>query len=214
WSSNAGPNQNVLYGAIGINCGIYCTFLYLDQQKQQGYVTNYAKFVNNFTLNLTRFKEGYYWTALTSCFSHVNFMHLLSNMVSLYFMGGLLVNASVINPARFITIIVGSGLAGSLGYLVNRAQKPTNRWGIDQQRALGFSGCVMGIGTVAACMFPKTKFLIYGIVPMPLWALMGGYFLYDGYYVSSDQSRTAHAGHLGGLVFGLGYYLLVLRSGR
>jgi membrane associated rhomboid family serine protease len=41
-----------------------------------------------------------------------------------------------------------------------------------------------------------------------------GYAAYDGYYLNSENSRIGHAGHLGGLAFGIGYYLLRLRGLR
>lgn len=70
----------------------------------------------------------------------------------------------------------------------------------------------MGLTSVAACLAPHAKFQIYGIIPVPLWGLCAAYGLYDGYYLNDNNSRIGHAGHLGGLAFGLAYYLLVLRG--
>lgn len=84
----------------------------------------------------------------------------------------------------------------------------------DHNRGLGFSGAVMGISSVAACMAPTSKVLIYGIVPLPLWAMVAGYAVYDGYYLNSADTRVGHAGHLGGLAFGMVYYLARLRGFR
>jgi membrane associated rhomboid family serine protease len=55
---------------------------------------------------------------------------------------------------------------------------------------------------------------IYGIIPLPLWATVAGYAVYDGYYLNDNNSRIGHAGHLGGLAFGIAYYLLRLRGLR
>jgi membrane associated rhomboid family serine protease len=43
---------------------------------------------------------------------------------------------------------------------------------------------------------------------------MAGYAIYDGYYLSSQTTSVAHAGHLGGTVFGILYYLAKLRGLR
>jgi membrane associated rhomboid family serine protease len=47
-----------------------------------------------------------------------------------------------------------------------------------------------------------------------LWATVAGYAVYDGYYLNDNKSRVGHAGHLGGLAFGIAYYLLRLRGLR
>jgi membrane associated rhomboid family serine protease len=86
--------------------------------------------------------------------------------------------------------------------------------GVDYQRGLGFSGALMGITSVAACLAPRAQVQLYGIIPMPLWGIVLGYAAYDGYYLNNANSRIGHAGHLGGLAFGIGYYLLRLRGLR
>ena len=73
-------------------------------------------------------------------------------------------------------------------------------------RGLGFSGAVMGVGSLAACLFPHQKLLLYGVVPVPFWLLIGGYFVYDGYFLGSQNTGVAHGGHLGGLVTGLLFF--------
>ena len=57
-------------------------------------------------------------------------------------------------------------------------------------------------------------FHIYGIIPVPLWALMTGYAIYDGYYLSDSRSKIGHGGHLGGIAFGVVYYFAKLRGLR
>lgn len=68
------------------------------------------------------------------------------------------------------------------------------------------------LGTVAAFLYPRVTLLIWGIVPVPLGILMAGYAIYDGYYLSNPRSSVGHAGHLGGTVFGVVYYLAKLRG--
>ncbi len=80
-------------------------------------------------------------------------------------------------------------------------------------------------------MAPRATFLLFGIVPMPAWAFVGGVFLFDSYSAMSEMvrnlstallnSRLIHrylqrkgtdtAGHVGGLLAGIGYYLLRAR---
>jgi membrane associated rhomboid family serine protease len=201
---------------MGTNIAVFGYAYYLKEQARQGYQGPFEKFMEKMTLNLTAFQHGNYLSALTSVFTHVDIGHIFSNMFTVYFMGSFLASAPVITPFRYLTIALGSGLAGSAGYLFNRyyqlqAQGPR---AADYTYGLGFSGAVMGISSVAACLAPHSRVLIYGIVPMPLWALVTGYAFYDGYFVNNPNSRIGHAGHLGGLAFGLVYYLARLRGLR
>jgi rhomboid-like protein len=53
-------------------------------------------------------------------------------------------------------------------------------------------------------IFPKTTFLLFFVLPMPAWALIGGMFAYDAYSaVTNPGSGTDSAGHVGGIVAGL-----------
>lgn len=216
YQSQVSMNEAVLYGLMGTNIAVFGYAYYLKEQARQGFPAPFVNFMNRMSLNLTTFQQGNYFSMITAIFTHVDIGHIFSNMFTVYFLGSFLASAPIITPFRYLTIALGSGLAGSVGYLFNRyyqlqAQGPGAR---DYTRGIGFSGAVMGISSVAACLAPHSKVLIYGIVPMPLWALVTGYAFYDGYYVNSTNSRVGHAGHLGGLAFGLVYYFARLRGLR
>ncbi|KAF2252596.1 rhomboid-domain-containing protein [Trematosphaeria pertusa] len=204
-------NNRLLWSFIALNCGVFGYAQYLKAQAVQGYQQPLIKFMQNFTLNLDGvLKEGRWWTMITSVFTHLSPMHLLANMLSIYYIGGMLASTPGFGPGRFIALVLGSGLSGSLGYLWLRARNAQGR--PDFMRGLGFSGAVMGVGAVTAFMYPRTQMMIYGIVPVPLWALMAGYAVYDGYYLNDERSRVGHAGHIGGLAFGVLYYFARMRG--
>lgn len=166
------------------------------------------------TVNLTDvLKNEKYHTLLTAAFTHTNLFHLAGNMFTAYYLGTMLCYSRLINPARLLTIALGAGVAGNVGFIYQRYLAMDGS-GIDNYRGLGFSGALMGITSVAACLAPTAKVAIYGIVPVPLWGLVVGYGFYDGYYANDPNSRVGHAGHLGGLAFGIAYYLLRLRGLR
>jgi membrane associated rhomboid family serine protease len=207
-------NMYIIYGLIGINSAVFAYWQYAKTAAQQGYADNWKWMYKNFTLRLSDvLRENRYWTTMTSVFSHQSFWHLLGNLLSFYYMGRLVAMTPGIGPARFLTLILGSGFAGSVGYLFDRYQRTAATRHVDYMSGLGFSGAVMGVGTAAAMMYPTTTFMIYGIIPAPLWAIMGGYLVYDGFYLNSESGRTAHAGHLGGTAFGVLYYFLSIRRG-
>jgi membrane associated rhomboid family serine protease len=207
-------NMNILYGLMGLNVAIFGYAMYVKQQAMSGFQGPYIKFMRNMSMNLTDVLHNHaYYQLLTSAFTHVEIWHLAGNMLTAYYLGSFLCYAPIITPIRFLQIAIGSGVAGSAGFLWQRYLQ-TGGKGVDYSRGLGFSGALMGITSVAACLAPTAKVYIYGIIPLPLWATVAGYAAYDGYYLNSTNSRVAHSGHLGGLAFGIAYYLLKLRGLR
>jgi membrane associated rhomboid family serine protease len=212
--SQEASNTRVLYSLIGINVAVFGYAMYTKAQAQSGFSKPYITFMRNMSCNLTEvLQNGRWWTMLTSTFTHVEIWHLAGNMFTAYFLGTFLCASPIITPVRFLTIALGAGFTGSVGYVYQR-YLVTHGQGKDYKRGLGFSGALMGITSVAACLNPTSKVLIYGIVPMPLWGLVLGYAFYDGYYLNDGNSRIGHAGHLGGLAFGIAYYVLKLRGLR
>ncbi len=53
--------------------------------------------------------------------------------------------------------------------------------------AHGASGAIYSVISFFACMSPNATFLLFGIVPMPAWAMVTGIFLYDGYSAVNHQ---------------------------
>lgn len=126
---------------------------------------------------------------------------------------------------HILAIALGSAVAGSGGFLLNQKAKIINsaatrirnfgnmRSSPQYASAIGASGAVMGVSAVATCLLPTMPISIFLIpISIPLWLVTAGYALFDGYYLDSQTSRTAHAGHLGGLAFGALYYAAYLRK--
>ncbi|KAF1956617.1 rhomboid-domain-containing protein [Byssothecium circinans] len=219
-------NTNIIYGLIAANSAVFAYAQYAKAQAQQGFPASLVQFYQNFTINYDGvLREGRWWTMITSVFAHTDLMHLLGNMLSIYYLGGLVAQTPGMTPVRLLALVFGSGLSGSVGYLYIRHRKMQESQAVtvnrgegggsrDFARGLGFSGSVMGVGAVAAILYPRTQILLYGIVPMPLWALISGYAVFDGYYLNNPNSRIGHAGHIGGLAFGLVYFFARMRGLR
>ncbi|KAF2661612.1 hypothetical protein K491DRAFT_687384 [Lophiostoma macrostomum CBS 122681] len=203
----------LLYGFLAVNTGVFAYAMYVQEQARQGNVKPLIDYSKNFTLNYNGVvDDGRWWTMLTYSISHMGLAHFAGNMLSFYFLGEFIVSTPGIGPGKFVTLILGSALAGSVLGLVQRRETIKATGGRDMKRGLGFSGSVMGVSAVAACLYPRSKVALYGIVPIPLWGLVAGYFLYDGWFYNDKNASTGHAGHIGGLAFGLVYYLAALRG--
>mmetsp|Transcript_28123 Transcript_28123/g.39555 ORF Transcript_28123/g.39555 Transcript_28123/m.39555 type:complete len:351 (-) Transcript_28123:32-1084(-) len=147
-----------------------------------------------------------YPALLLSAISHVSLTHLAVNMLTWLNMGPQLRRDLVLNGGWPLwPLVLGSALSGSLLYLLF-----TKDGG-----CLGLSGVTLAFLAVTARMYPNRDFTIGRIFPVrvPAEIALGVFFLWSllgSLAPASGGGRTsvAHAAHLGGILFGTGYYEL------
>ena len=128
------------------------------------------------------------WTILTSMFTHMDFMHLLANMITLYFYGSFL--NRITGTRTFLWIYFGGGLLSALAVLLLSGPMSFTK---------GASGAVFALGGALAVLVPMLKVFIFPIpVPMPLWVA-----ILIGFLLLAFIPDVSWQGHLGGLLFGL-----------
>jgi membrane associated rhomboid family serine protease len=131
---------------------------------------------------------GQPWTLVTSMFIHVNFWHILANMITLYFFGSYL--NRLLGTWRFLIVYFAGGIAGGIFFLLLP---------LSELPAAGASGAIFALGGVLAVMRPRLRVLVFPIpVPLPLWIAVLGIFA-----IFSFLPNVAWQAHLGGLVLGL-----------
>jgi membrane associated rhomboid family serine protease len=124
-----------------------------------------------------------YWRLLTGGFLHDGVIHILFNMIFLYFMGPMLEPA--IGRVNFIAVYLAALLAGSFGALLFTPDTPT----------VGASGALFGIfGALLVVAHDR------GI---PIWQSGLGLTLVINLVFTVSVSNISIGGHLGGLVAGL-----------
>ncbi|KFF05117.1 rhomboid family protein [Flavobacterium reichenbachii] len=136
-----------------------------------------------------------YYRLITSGFLHVDWMHLIFNMISLYAFSELLeVNAGIIN---FLIIYFCSLIAGDLfALLLHKNHGDYN--------SVGASGAVCGVIFASIALFPGLGigfFILPISIPSWLYALL--YIIYSIYGVKSNRDNIGHEAHLGGAVIGM-----------
>jgi membrane associated rhomboid family serine protease len=151
-------------------------------------------------------KQGQLWRLLTCAFCHERLTpwHILFNMVLLCWFGSRL--ERMYGSREFLLFYLAAAVCSSLAYvalaLYTRSDAP----------AIGASGAVMGVMMLYVIYYPFETFSVFWLIPVPLWVLLGFYVVYDVHPVllalAGDRFFTgvAHAGHLGGLLFGLLYW--------
>ena len=134
------------------------------------------------------------WTLLTYMFLHGSVMHLLFNMIGLYFFGPRLEER--LGESHFVRLYLISGLVGALLSFVFTPYA----------RIVGASGAIFGVMLGFAWYWPRERIYIWGVLPVEarlLVIITTALALFGGF--GGGASGTAHFAHLGGYLGGLLY---------
>jgi membrane associated rhomboid family serine protease len=141
---------------------------------------------------VVREREWSRW--LTAGFVHVGAMHLLFNMITLFYFGPYIETA--LGSGRFLAVYLGSELAANALTYWRHRENPA-------YSAVGASGAISGV-LFSFCLFQPFAMLgIMFIVPMPAIVFAVLYVVLSIYASKRELGRVAHEAHLGGAVGGL-----------
>jgi membrane associated rhomboid family serine protease len=155
-------------------------------------------------------EKFYIWQLFTYMFLHGGFLHIFLNMYALLIFGIPVEQAWGGRKFLFYYIFTGIG-AGITILVINTVLGGVNYI----TPTIGASGAVFGLLLAFGMLFPDAEILIFFIIPMRakfLVLLYGGIELYS-LIASSGQSPISHAGHLGGIIFGLVFFLILRKRG-
>jgi membrane associated rhomboid family serine protease len=144
----------------------------------------------------------YLWQFVTTMFLHGDPIHLLFNMLGLYFFGRDL--EGIWGRRKFLYFYFGAGILASLFvYVLNiHALIPT----------IGASGAVLALLGAYAALYPNREVILY-MFPVKVKWIAVGYFVLSIYnMLMSTGTGVSHAAHLAGIVIGVGYIKLKWRA--
>jgi membrane associated rhomboid family serine protease len=164
----------------------------------------------NMVLSARRFRRRR-WTIVTHFFTHLDALHLVVNMLSIYSFGG--VACQMLGNARFAILYTTSGLVGGLSQLafnraIPRSSFPAARVVRPDDAAVGASAAIAGIVCYYATRVPAGEITLF-VLPVPNVAFVS-LFITGSLYLAlygTERSNFAHAGHLGGATVGIAYAL-------
>ncbi|MER5469465.1 rhomboid family intramembrane serine protease [Streptomyces sp. NPDC002935] len=165
---------------IGLNLAIYLVQISVGDS-----------FTDRFTLfgrawlsgDIQGVAEGQWYRMLTAMFLHGSVMHIIFNMVSLWWIGGPL--EAALGRARFIALYFISGLAGSaLSYLLAAPNQPS----------LGASGAIFGLFGATAVLMRRLNYDMRPVIALLVINLI---------FTFSPGFNIAWQAHVGGLVAGV-----------
>ncbi|MTG98572.1 MULTISPECIES: rhomboid family intramembrane serine protease [Myroides] len=159
---------------------------------------NDFNFFYKYCFDIDAVRAGEKQRILTSGFLHVDWMHFIFNMMTLYFFGDYLMqNVGVV---FFILIYFVSMIVGNL----ITYQMYQHKAGY---RAVGASGAIMGVLYASIMINPDMMLGIFFIIPIPSYLFAILYLLYSVYGMRQQNDNIGHSAHIGGAIAGL---LLIL----
>lgn len=149
----------------------------------------------------------YIWQLFTYMFLHEGFMHILFNMLMLWWVGVQVEQAW--GTRRFLIYYFVCGLGGAAAHLLL-----SGFFGMGGGPMLGASGAIFGVLVAFGVMFPDMRLFIIPIpIPIKAKVLVPILIAVEIYSTYNGNDNVAHLAHLGGAVTGM-IYLLILSGGR
>lgn len=161
-------------------------------------------FISSFLFDLFALRTDFWgaithpWAFFTSIFAHFTIMHLLVNMLFLYFSGRMF--EQIFDQKRLLYTYLIGGVVGSIFEILAHAFFP-----IFQNQSItivGASGSVMAIFVALAFHKPNLEVFLFGLFRIRLIFLALFFVLYDFLSLGINDG-TAHFAHLGGAFLGM-----------
>lgn len=192
---------------IVLNLGVFVFTIFVGvAAKLSGYTTNdflqYFYLPSDIGTLLIR-----PWTVLTNIFFHGGFLHILGNLLLLYFLGGVL--EDFLAPKHIWKIFLFGGLAGGLLFVVSYNVFPIFNDEVSYSKLLGASGGVTAIIVATGMHVPYYNIRPFGLFSVQMrWVAL--FFVFRDLYMFPVSDNTGGLfAHMGGAVFGLLYILHV-----
>jgi membrane associated rhomboid family serine protease len=185
----SGTGITVTKALLGLNILVYL----LEVSQSPGGFTIGGEFLARWGLYGPEVANGEWWRLVTAAFMHASPIHILFNMLMLWWFGQAL--EAALGPGRFLGIYLVAALAGSAGALLVRPETFT----------VGASGAVFGI-LGAGLILERRQIMVFGGSALGVVALN----LVFTFLISS----ISWGGHVGGLVGGMLAVLVLSGFGR
>ncbi len=144
------------------------------------------------------------WTLLTHIFAHEEILHILFNMLFLYWFGRLI--DEYLGNRRLVGLYIIGGIAGGLFYLVMYNLVPYFQNQIGSTQMLGASAAALSVAVGAATLLPNYTFhlLFFGAVRIKYIVL--------SFAQTVGPNAGGNIAHLGGAFMGF-FYVKLLQNG-
>jgi len=154
---------------------------------------NDTLFFRKYEFHIGSIRAGEQYRMFTSAFLHSDVMHLIFNMLTLYFFAPVV--ETYMGILGFVAVYFVSLVAGSLLTLYFHRN---DYW----YRAIGASGAVTGVLYSAILFMPDRNLYLFFALPIPSYVFGIGYLLYSIYGMKAKNDNIGHVAHFGGAIGG------------
>jgi len=150
------------------------------------------------------------WTVITYMFLHQGFIHILFNLLWLFWLGKIFLE--YLTGKQLLSVYLLGGFSGAVLYILAFNVFPVFDETISVSIALGASAAVLAIVVATAVYVPNyTVYLLFlGLVKLKYIALVS--FVLDFIFLM-DGNAGGHIAHIGGAIFGY-FYSTQLKGGN
>ncbi|MCF6142379.1 rhomboid family intramembrane serine protease [Flavobacterium sp. K77] len=160
---------------------------------------NDLSFFRKYEFHIGSIKAGEQIRMISSGFLHVDMLHLIFNMMTLWFFAPVVLG--YLGNFSFVLIYLGSLIFGNLLSLMFHKNDYS-------YRAVGASGAVTGVLYSAILLQPDMMLGLFFIIPIPAYLFGILYLLYSIYGMRAKNDNIGHTAHFGGAIGGYAITLL------
>jgi membrane associated rhomboid family serine protease len=175
-------------------------YLFLQVARDSGEILLYLGLVPALIV-----KERFIWQFLSYMFVHVGFMHILFNMLFLWWFGCDIERS--FGKKHFLRFYLLCGLGGGLFAFLLSMGSPVP--------VIGASGAIFGIFLAYAILYPNRRIYLWFLFPVKAkWLVLAAALIEISSVIMTRQTGVSHSAHVGGIITALiwfGYYLKILR---
>lgn len=185
-----GRNADSLTRLIMVNVIVFVLANILENIPATATWVNYVSLPSSFAL-LARQP----WSLFTYMFVHVSFMHILFNMLWLYWMG--IIFTDFLGKTRLVYTYILGGIAGGLLYMIVSTIFEPHSLGL----LIGASAGIMAVIVAAAILVPdyELMLLFFGMVKLKYLA-MAAFILTS--IIDLRENTGGKVSHIGGAIYG------------
>ncbi len=145
------------------------------------------------------------WELVTYGFVHAPLdpWHLIGNMLGLWFFGRAV--EDIMGRGEFFRFYFTAIVIAGLAWLASVQLFPDRGGTTANYHLMGASGGVMAVLAVFIWNYPRETVYIWGVLPVPVWALGLLYLVMDVQGAANGGGQVAHVAHIAGAIFGLCY---------
>ena len=192
---------NAVTKLILINAIVFVSLILL---RTLSYLSGFGAIYDFVTLNLgmpAYFFDFLYkpWTIITYCFTHEGFLHIIFNMLNLYWFGQLI--REYLGNKKLVSLYFLGGLAGGILYLLfyNLIPYFENRAAVAVM--IGASASILAIITAAATLLPDYTFNLLLLGPVRI-KYIAAFLIVLSISGAVGDNAGGNIAHIGGAIIG------------